>query len=434
MSRKLIKRSLLVLLLGTLVACGEADNTKQSDGGSDLNQSLKAESFQVFKRGENSPLQKLEVNNGDVIMLEARGSISEPLAWFSALPDVGSFEKAGELRIVGEARFLVGAYNSKSSYYFVVETSGVKGSLSPTLTLVPRELPPVCVSISCAAQSKNCGTLSDGCGETINCGTCDLPGDSCAGGGVTNVCGHSLPSCTPTSCAAEGKDCGTMSDGCGGTLNCGTCSGLGEACGASGEENVCGVISASPSVPSDSYMDEVSSFNPGPGSGFGQSNFPGVVLGPPHGNGAGAGGTDVLSLGVGGQITLRSDTPILNGPGPDFIVFENAFYVGGNPLSPFAEPGQVSVSQDGITFYSFPCDASNHVALFPGCAGVHPTLANPDTNMISPTDPAVAGGDAFDLQNVGLTWILYVRVADMGNAGGGGTAGFDLDAVSIVHQ
>src|SRR5262249_33612673 len=29
--------------------------------------------------------------------------------------------------------------------------------------------------------------------------------------------------CTPTTCTAEGADCGSISDGCGGTLDCGTC-------------------------------------------------------------------------------------------------------------------------------------------------------------------------------------------------------------------
>jgi hypothetical protein len=35
--------------------------------------------------------------------------------------------------------------------------------------------------------------------------------------------------CTPTTCAAQGATCGSLSDGCGGTLNCGTCS-SGQTC------------------------------------------------------------------------------------------------------------------------------------------------------------------------------------------------------------
>jgi Bacterial Ig domain len=42
-------------------------------------------------------------------------------------------------------------------------------------------------------------------------------------------------SCVPSTCAAQGKNCGTVSDGCGGTLSCGTCQ-SGQTCSAN---NVC---------------------------------------------------------------------------------------------------------------------------------------------------------------------------------------------------
>jgi hypothetical protein len=45
--------------------------------------------------------------------------------------------------------------------------------------------------------------------------------------------------CSPTTCAAEGANCGMIADGCGGTLDCGTCT-LPETCGGSGTPNVCG--------------------------------------------------------------------------------------------------------------------------------------------------------------------------------------------------
>jgi hypothetical protein len=44
--------------------------------------------------------------------------------------------------------------------------------------------------------------------------------------------------CEPTSCEAEGKDCGTLDDGCGGTLECGGCDGD-LVCGGGGIANVC---------------------------------------------------------------------------------------------------------------------------------------------------------------------------------------------------
>jgi hypothetical protein len=48
---------------------------------------------------------------------------------------------------------------------------------------------------------------------------------------------------------------------------------------------------------------------------------------------------------------------------------------------------------------------------------------------IDPTDPATAGGDPFDLADLGLAAARYVRVTDRPGDG----AVFDLDAVSIVH-
>src|SRR5262249_42203613 len=51
-----------------------------------------------------------------------------------------------------------------------------------------------CTPTTCAAQGKNCGSISDGCGGTLTCGTCTAP-QTCGGGGVSNVCG--APSCTP---------------------------------------------------------------------------------------------------------------------------------------------------------------------------------------------------------------------------------------------
>ncbi|HKY63467.1 MAG TPA: hypothetical protein VJR29_08620, partial [bacterium] len=186
--------------------------------------------------------------------------------------------------------------------------------------------------------------------------------------------------------------------------------------------------------PSDPYVDQVVSFTPGAGAGLGADQLPGIVLGPPQGSGLLQGSLDVLSLGAGGVIVLKSATPILNGTGADFIVFENAFYANGNPQAPFAEPGEIAVSQDGSQFFAFDCAATDVAGGYPGCAGIHPVLANPELNDLDPTDPAEAGGDAFDLSELGLDWASYIRIRDLSSSGSGGNAGFDLDAVSIVHQ
>jgi hypothetical protein len=99
--------------------------------------------------------------------------------------------------------------------------------------------PPACRPTTCAAAGAECGSLGDGCGGTLQCGTCPQ-GETCGGGGTANVCGTPPPpACQPTTCAAAGAECGLLGDGCGGTLQCGTCP-QGETCGGGGTANVCG--------------------------------------------------------------------------------------------------------------------------------------------------------------------------------------------------
>lgn len=194
-------------------------------------------------------------------------------------------------------------------------------------------------------------------------------------------------------------------------------------------------------APASPFVTRVVSFTPGDCAGFGLPSMPGVVEGPPVASGdPSTGGTDVVSLGNAGTIVVSFEpNAIVDGPGPDFIVFENAFLYGkddaGQPLV-YAEPGIVSVSDDGTTWKSYPCTATAdaHPDGFGQCAGWHVVASSP-TNGVSPVDPAVAGGDAFDLADLGVTHARYVRIIDhAGEACRGLTSnGFDLDAVSIVH-
>jgi len=172
----------------------------------------------------------------------------------------------------------------------------------------------------------------------------------------------------------------------------------------------------------------VVSFDPGPGAGFGQSQMPGIVEGPPKGGGLYAGSTDVLSLGVGGVIVVELGEEIVDGPGIDFTVFENAFMTG---TSVYAEPGAVAVSDDGVAFTEFPCDPD--AGVIATCAGYKPVLSDP-SNGVSPLDPSVSGGDTFDLADIGVTRARYVRVRDLGLGGQNApTAGFDLDSIAVVN-
>jgi hypothetical protein len=181
--------------------------------------------------------------------------------------------------------------------------------------------------------------------------------------------------------------------------------------------------------PGSRYVTDVVAFSFGAtGQNFGQDAFPANIFGPPKAGDPGTGSTDVVSLGNGGSVTVAfAGNEIVDGPGPDFIVFENAFDIGNNPANPYAELGIVEVSQDGAQWYAYPCTATQYP--YGTCAGWHPVFANPDTNSIDPTDPATAGGDPFDLADLGLSWARYVRVTDRPDD----STVFDLDAVAIVH-
>jgi len=175
----------------------------------------------------------------------------------------------------------------------------------------------------------------------------------------------------------------------------------------------------------------VESFETGADAGFGAENFPDVIYGEPLGNGETQGSIDVLSLGRKGTITFGfGGNSILNGDGPDFIIFENPFRFGPGPGDVFRELGEVSVSLDGKTWQTFPCDSE---AVPPvGCAGSEPVFANGDVNIPS-TDPSVSGGDQFDLESLGMEEARFVRIRDVQGHGATPSAGFDLDAAAIVN-
>ncbi|MFA5343159.1 MAG: Ig domain-containing protein [Kiritimatiellia bacterium] len=229
------------------------------------------------------------------------------------------------------------------------------------------------------------------------------------------------------------------------------------------------------------FADRVVSKNLLHPNAFRSAELPQIVLGAPRGKGLVWGSTDVVSLGAainddggasapyGGTITLEFvDNVVWDGPGADFTVFENVFYVCDaagvpDPETRFMEPAVVSVSQDGINWRQFKIDFSprydpdtgalnlRHPYCYnSGFAGVNPVMS--DGYSPDPTDPAVSGGDSFDISAVGLEWIRYVRIQSTGsrwlidNDGdlvyhneetGAATrsnnkSGFDLDAVTAI--
>jgi hypothetical protein len=84
-----------------------------------------------------------------------------------------------------------------------------------------------CLAVQCVCDGESC---PDGCcqgGECLvdddkacgiaggNCTPCTLP-QTCGGGGTSGQCG-----CTPVATCPGGLDCGTIDDGCGDTISCG---------------------------------------------------------------------------------------------------------------------------------------------------------------------------------------------------------------------
>jgi hypothetical protein len=95
---------------------------------------------------------------------------------------------------------------------------------------------PTCTRSTCTAQGIGCGPAGDGCGGVLDCGTCKAP-QTCGGGGTPSQCG--APTCTPRTCAQQGIQCGPAGDGCGDAVMCPSCAAP-ATCGGGGTPGQCG--------------------------------------------------------------------------------------------------------------------------------------------------------------------------------------------------
>ncbi len=105
--------------------------------------------------------------------------------------------------------------------------------------------PGMCITPPCSASScpseESCGPIPNGCGGTVDCGPCSS-GLTCGGAGPS-LCGATT--CSKTTCAAQGISCGPGADGCGGLIDCGTCP-PGMTCGGGGTSGACGAPTCTP--------------------------------------------------------------------------------------------------------------------------------------------------------------------------------------------
>jgi hypothetical protein len=169
------------------------------------------------------------------------------------------------------------------------------------------------------------------------------------------------------------------------------------------------------------------------------------------------GGTyDVVSLGDGGTATLTFGSPIYNGEGPDFAVFENGFANAVNPDTWALELGFVEVSSDGENFFRFPAVTYVQTDEQLGNAG---SIVPAQLHNFASKYGAFYG-TPFDLDEVEDSELLdknrvtHVRIVDVvGNIDpeyaskdseghiindpwptAFASSGFDLDAVGVIHD
>ena len=168
------------------------------------------------------------------------------------------------------------------------------------------------------------------------------------------------------------------------------------------------------------------------------------ALGPATGNSA-----DVVSLGDSGVAVLTFDTPIMNGPGFDFAVFENSF------SDDYLEFAFVEVSSDGNRFVRFPNHSEVQTQI-----QVHGFGLTDTRRVHNLAGKYRAGhGTPFDLEDlkdsagIDLNAITHVKIIDViGSIGLNATydsygnkinepfsspyesGGFDLDGVGVINQ
>ena len=159
---------------------------------------------------------------------------------------------------------------------------------------------------------------------------------------------------------------------------------------------------------------------------------------------------NVVSLGDGGQAIATFSEPIVNGPGPDFAVFENGF------ANHYMELAFVEVSSDGINYIRFesisetPTEEQISNFNYSDCRYVHNLAGKYRVYFGTPFDlEELSGTDILDINH-----ITHVRIIDVVGSISSDIAsydsqgnvindpyptpfesgGFDLDAIGVIHN
>lgn len=163
-----------------------------------------------------------------------------------------------------------------------------------------------------------------------------------------------------------------------------------------------------------------------------------------------AGENGVVSLGDSGIAICKFRSPISNGPGWDFAVFENTFD------DRFLELAFVEVSSDGWRYFRFPCHSLSDTAIQCGAFG----YTDPEKINNLAGKYRYGFGVPFDIdelpdyKDLNKQSITHVKIVDVVGSlnplySGYDTAGrkindpwptpwpsggFDLDAIGVIHQ
>jgi hypothetical protein len=171
---------------------------------------------------------------------------------------------------------------------------------------------------------------------------------------------------------------------------------------------------------------------------------------PNDGMKGGASGSGIVSLGDGGNAILTFDTPIANGSGFDFAVFENGF------SDTFLELAFVEVISDGINFFRFPSHSETQTATQIGgfgavdCRYINNLAGKYRANFGTPFDLSDIPDNALlDKDNIthvkiidaiGTINPLYASYDSKGNIINEPystpfvSGGFDLNGVGVINQ
>lgn len=161
----------------------------------------------------------------------------------------------------------------------------------------------------------------------------------------------------------------------------------------------------------------------------------------------------VTCLGDGGNATLTFDSPICNGEGPDFAVFENGFKSGSQW---FLEIAFVEVSSDGENFFRFPAItrvpfdtqldgfATMDPAKIHNFAGKYGAMYGTPFDLDEvPDNPLLDKNNITHVRVVDVVGCIDPQYATYDSEGHPvndpwptpfASSGFDLDAVGVIHD